>query len=134
MPENTVLEIFETSIRTDNPLLCVGYECYDCIDRNKFGNDESYRVLAELECMLDAMIGHPNEHWMWNSGDPGLYAGPHLFWNIVRRLATEVLRLRNWPPVAPDLVWDKFITVGRLVKKPAKTSKRRIKKSNCKRR
>ena len=115
IPSGKELEIFETSLRTGNPLLIIGYECYDCIDRHKFGADEFSHILSEMECLMDAMITFENGVWMWGLGDPGLSASTHLFWNILRRLSRGALRRRNWPTQIPEIVIEDFITVGRWV-------------------
>ena len=117
IPIGMKLEIFETSIRTDNALFCVGYECYDCIDRHKFGANDAAHILSEMECLLDAMISYKDRRWMWNVGDPGLSNSTHLFWLILKRLAKDALKLRDWPEAMPRINLEDFITVGRWVRK-----------------
>ena len=116
MPMGKELSIYETNIKTDNPLFCLVYECFVCIEQNKFGNDEMASILNEMECLIDEMISHKSQSWIWDTGDPGLSASSHLFWAILKRLAREALRLQNWPMEAPLLSQD-FITIGKWVPK-----------------
>jgi hypothetical protein len=114
-PIGEELEIFRTNYRSDNPLFCIGYECFDCIERNKLGPDEASQILADMEALLDEMIGHEKGWWIWSVEEPGLARSTHFFWRILRRLAIEVLNQRNLPDDVPTIELTNFITVGRWV-------------------
>jgi len=105
------LAIHETDIKTDSMMLCVGYECWNTLDRNK-GNNEFFHLLSEMECLLDAMIADDRRYWIWQD-KPSM--GDHLFWHVLRRLAKEALKIKRWPQQPPKINLKGFITIGRWI-------------------
>jgi hypothetical protein len=127
VPLGKKLRIYETSIKSNNALFYVGYECFACLERNAAGANDKYLILHEMAGLMDAMITHERGIWMWGVGIPGLSGSSHLFWAILNRLAKEALKLHDWPEALPDLSGEEFITVGEWITSRKQNSRKRAK-------
>src|ERR1022692_271654 len=120
-PTGMELKIDETSIRTDSPLLCLGYEIFNLLEHRR-SEDEVGQVLGEIECLLDLMIAKPD--LLANIWGMAWQDSPHTLWAILRRLSRDALRAMSLPRGAPVIVLSDFMTVGKWVLK--RSSVRRV--------
>ena len=115
-----IWEIFETNIRTDSPLFCIGYECWSGVDRlyEQLGPEEQ-ELVSEMRVILNLMIEIRESYpTIWTVCNTNRYVEGEAdrLWSILERLAKILLARLAWPPVAPTIDLQTFITSGRITK------------------
>ena len=115
-----IWEMFETNIRTDSPLFCIGYECWSGLNRlyEQLGLEEQELAL-ELRVILNLMIELRDSYptiWTLCNTDRVVEGEADRIWSILKRLAKILLARLAWPPVAPTIDLQTFIVSGRISK------------------
>jgi len=115
-----IWEIFETKIRTDSPLFCIGYECWFGLNRLYEQLDlEEQELALELRVILNLMIELRESYptiWTLCNTDRFVEGEADKLWSILERLAKILLARLAWPTVAPIIDLQIFITSGRRLK------------------
>jgi len=113
IPAGQELHILETSIVTDNPLFCIGFECWEELSQSLTGVSREVRQLfLELACVLEGMLDNPPDSPIWK---PDAVQLPTRFWDVLKRLARETLAAADWAPGKPEIDIAAFIRFGHWI-------------------
>jgi len=103
----------ESGDQTENPLFFYANAIYELTDRYR-GSAEVADVVAEINCVIDLMIGYKDIAFIWYLDKRAMpvWGNADRLWRVLQRLAISVLEKMNWPQAFPEVPFARMTWSG----------------------